>query len=119
MVLGLERETDPESSARSSREGRKDNSNRLLDIVNKFCIPFGTEITISICGDLDSDCTEVTLHRVANFLVKHLNLDIERTRRGILLQLLLFIQPILILPFRFSVKSTVSRPVLRVKIVII
>ena len=81
-VLGLERETDPASSARSSRMGLKDNNNRLLGIVNKFCIPFGTEIKISICGGLDSYCTEVTLHRVANFRVKQLNSDVERTRRG-------------------------------------
>ena len=56
-VLGLERDVDPATSARSSREACKGNNNRLLDIVHKFCIPFGTEIKISICGDLDSDCT--------------------------------------------------------------
>ena len=81
-VLGLERETDPASSARSSRMGLKDNNNRLLGIVNKICIPFGTEIKISICGGLDSYCTEVTLHRVRNFRVKQLNSDVERTRRS-------------------------------------
>ena len=65
-VPGLEREIDPPaSSARSSRKGLKDNNNRLLGIVNKFCIPFGAESKISI--------------RVANFRVKHLNSNIERT----------------------------------------
>ena len=72
-VLGSERKTDPASSARSSRKGLKDNNNRLMGIVNKFCIPFGTEISIS------------TLHRVANFRVKHLDSDFEKTRRGITL----------------------------------
>ena len=72
-VLGSERKTDPASSARSSRKGLKDNNNRLLGIVNNLCIPFGTEIMIS------------TLHRVANFRVKHLDSDIEKTRRGIIL----------------------------------
>ena len=41
-ILGLERKTDPESSARSSSQGLKDNNNGLLDIVKKFCILFGT-----------------------------------------------------------------------------
>ena len=68
-VLGLERKTDPASSAMSSRKGLKDNNNRLLGIVNKFCIPFGTESKISIFGGLDSDCIEMTLQRVANFRV--------------------------------------------------
>ena len=81
-VLGRERKTDPASSARSNRKGLKDNYNRLLVIVNKFCIPFGTKIKISICEGLDSDCTEVTLHRVANLRVKHLNSDIEPAWRG-------------------------------------
>ena len=80
-VSGFERKTDPASSAKSSRKGLKDNSNRLLGIVNKFCIPFGTEIKISICGGLDSDCPVVTLHRVLIFRVKHLNSDTDRTRR--------------------------------------
>ena len=39
----------------------------------------------------DSDCTVVALHRDANFRVKHLNLNIEQTRRGIILLALLFI----------------------------
>ena len=72
-VLGREWKTDPASSARSNRKGLRDNKNQLLGIVNKFCIHFGTEIKRSICEGLDSDCTVVTLHRVANFRVKHLN----------------------------------------------
>ena len=79
-VSGLEEKTDPASSARSDKNGLKDNKNRLLGIVNKFCILFGTKIIISIFGGLDSDCTVVTLQCVANFRVKHLNLDIEKTR---------------------------------------
>ena len=57
-------------------------------------IPFGTEIMISTCGVLDSDCTEVTIQRVANFRVKHLNSDIAQIRRGIILLLLPFMQPL-------------------------
>ena len=57
-VMGRERKTDPASSARTSRKGRKYNYNRLLSIVNNFCIPFGTKIKKSICGGIDSDCTE-------------------------------------------------------------
>ena len=64
--LGRERKTDPASSARSNKKGLKDNKNRLLAIFNKFCVPFGAENRISICRTLDSDCTVVTLHRVAN-----------------------------------------------------
>ena len=60
----------------------------------------------------------MTLHRTASFRVKHLNSDIEQTRRGIVLLVLLLIQPILILLYRFSVKKTVSGPVFRVKIAI-
>ena len=89
-VLGRERKTYPTSLARSSRKGHKDN-NRLLGIVNKFFIPFGTQIKISICGGLDSDCTVVTLHRVAKFRIKHLNSDIQRTRRGNIVLILQFI----------------------------
>ena len=66
-VSGLEQKTDPASSARSNKKGLKDNTNRLLGIVNKFCMPFGTEIKIPFCGGLHSDCTELTLHRNANF----------------------------------------------------
>ena len=118
-VLGIERKTDPASSTRSSTKGLKDNYNWLLGMVNKFCIPFGTKIKISICGGLGGECTEVTLHRVANFRVKQLNLDIEQTRRGIILLVLLFIRPMLVLLYHFSVKNTVNRPVFRVKIVIL
>ena len=42
------------SSTRSNKKGLNDNNNRLLGIVNKFCIPFGTKIKIVICGGLDS-----------------------------------------------------------------
>ena len=77
-VLGREWKTDRASSAKTHRKGLKDNNNRLLGIVNKICIPFGTEIKISICGGLDGDCTEVTLHQVANFRVKHPNSDSEK-----------------------------------------
>ena len=115
-VSGLQKNTDPAISARSDKKGIKDNNNRLLDIVNKFCIPFGTKSKTSFCGGLDSDCTEVTLYRIANFRVKHLNSGIEQTRKGIILLVLLFIQPILKLLYRFSVKNTVSRPVFRVNI---
>ena len=45
-VSGLEQKTDPASSERSNKKGLKDNKNRLLGIVNKFCIPFGTKIKI-------------------------------------------------------------------------
>ena len=117
-VSGLEKKTDPANSARSDRKGLKDINIRLLGMVNKFCIPFGTKSRILICGVLGSDCTVVTLHRTANFRVKHLNSGIEQTRRGIILLVLLFIQPILIFLYRFSVKNTVSRPVFSVKVAI-
>ena len=42
-VSGIEKKTDPASSTRSDKKGLKDNNNRLLGIVNKFCIPFGTK----------------------------------------------------------------------------
>ena len=45
---------DPASSTRSDKKGLNDNNNRLLGIVNKFCIPFDTKIKIVICGGLDS-----------------------------------------------------------------
>ena len=60
----------------------------------------------------------MTLHRTVNFRVKHLNSGIEQTRRGIVLLVLLLIQPILILLNRFSVENTISGPVFRVKIAI-
>ena len=91
-VSGLEKKTDPASSARSDKKGLKDNKNRLLRIVNKFCIPIGTKSRILICGVLDSDCTVVSLHRIANFRVKHLKSGIEKTRRGKILLVLLFIR---------------------------
>ena len=53
-VSGLVKKTDPASSSRSDKKGLKDNNNRLLGIVNKFCIPFGTKSKILICGGLDS-----------------------------------------------------------------
>ena len=107
-VSGLEKKTDPASSARSDKKGLKDNKNQLFGIVNKFYITFGTKSRILFCGGLDSDCTVVTLHRTANFRVKHLNSVIEQNRRGMILLVLSFIQPILILLYRFSVKNTVS-----------
>ena len=45
-VSGLEQKNDPKSSANSSKKGLKDNKDRLLGIVHKFCIPFGTIIKI-------------------------------------------------------------------------
>ena len=104
MVSGLGKKTDPTSSTRSYKKGLKRNNNRLLGIVNKFCIPFGKKSRILFCGGLDSDCTVVTLHRTANFRVKHLNSGIEQIRRCLVLVLLvlLFIQPILILLYRFQ-----------------
>ena len=54
-VSGLEKKTDPASSARSDKKGLRDNNNRLLGLFNKFCIHFGTTIRILICGELDSD----------------------------------------------------------------
>ena len=53
-VSGLEKKTDPASSARSDKKVLKDNNKRLLGIVNKFCIHFGTKSRIVICGGLDS-----------------------------------------------------------------
>ena len=43
-VSGLEKKTDPASSARSDKNGLKDNKNQLFGIVNKFYITFGTEV---------------------------------------------------------------------------
>ena len=53
-VSGLVKKTDPASSTKSDKRGLNDNNNRLLGIVNKFCIPFGTKNKIVICGGLDS-----------------------------------------------------------------
>ena len=105
---GLEKKTDPASSPRSDKKELKDNKNQLLGIVNKLYITFSTKSRILFCGGLDSDCTVVTLHRAANFRVKHLNSVIEQTRRGMILLVLPFIQPKLILLYRFSLKNTVS-----------
>ena len=110
--------SDPASGSRSDKKELKDNNSRLLGIVNKFCIFFDTKSKILICEGLDSDYTVVTLHRTANFRVEHLNSGIEKTRRGIILLVLLFLQPILILLYRFLVKNTVSRPFFNVKIVV-
>ena len=82
-VSRIERKTVPTSGARSSRKGLKENNNRVLGVINNFCIPFGTESTTSICGGgggLNSVCTVATLHRVANIRMKHLNSDTERAR---------------------------------------
>ena len=72
-------------------KGLNDNDSRLLGIVNNFCIPFGTKNKIVICGVARQCCTVVTLHRTAKIRLKHLNSDIEQTRRGIVLLILLLI----------------------------
>ena len=46
--------TDPASSTGNNKKWLNNNYNRLLGIVNKFCIPFGTKSRIVICGGLDS-----------------------------------------------------------------
>ena len=53
-ISGLVKKTDPASSTRSDKRGINDNNSRLLGIVNKFCIPFGTKNKILFCGGLDS-----------------------------------------------------------------
>ena len=53
------------------------------------------------------------LHRTVT-----LNSDIKQTRRGIVLLLLLLIEPILIVLYRFSVKNNENRAVFRVKVAI-
>ena len=63
-VSGLVKKNDPATSSRSDMKELKDINNRLLVIFNKFC------------GGAD---------RTANLRVKHLNSDIEQTRRGIVL----------------------------------
>ena len=57
-------------------------------------------------------------HRVGNFRVKHLNLDIEWTRRVVILVVLLIILLVIILLYHFLVKKTVNSPIFRIKIVI-
>ena len=99
-VTGLERKTYPASSESSSRKVLTVNNNRLSGIRYKFCIHFDTKSTILFCGVLDSDCTVMTLHRMANFPLKHLNSDTEWTRRGIIVIVLLFI--LLLLVFQYS-----------------
>ena len=57
FALNLEgswEKTDPTSSTMSNKKGLNDKKNRLLGIVNEFCIPFGTKIKIVICGGLES-----------------------------------------------------------------
>ena len=49
-VSGLEKKTDPASSAMSDKKRLKENNKRLLGIVNKFRVPFGAKSKISICG---------------------------------------------------------------------
>ena len=83
--------TDPASSTGNNRKRLNDNYNRLLGIVNKFCIPFGTKSKDSNLWGARQCCTVVTLHRTANIRVKHLNSDNKQTRRGIVLLILLFI----------------------------
>ena len=116
-VSGIEQETDPTSSASSSKKGLKDNNKRVLLMLTSFVSLLVQKLRYK-SGGLDSDCTEVTLHRVAKFAVKHLNSDIEQTRRGIILLVILLMQPLLVLLYCFSVTNTVSRPVFRFKIVI-
>ena len=53
-VSGLVKKTDAASSTRSVKRGLNNNNSRLLGIVNKFCILFGTKNKIVICGRLDS-----------------------------------------------------------------
>ena len=53
-VSRLVKKTDPASGTRSDKRGLSDNNNRMLGIVNKFCIPFGAKIKIVICGGLES-----------------------------------------------------------------
>ena len=69
-VSGLEQKTDPASSARSKKKGLKDKNNQLLGFVNKFCIPFGTEIKIPICGGLDSELRISELSTLIRILSK-------------------------------------------------
>ena len=115
-VSGLEQEADPASSARSNKRCSRTTIIDCWISLTSF-VSFGTKSKMSICGGHDSDCTEVTPHRGANFQVKHFNSDIEQTQRGIILLVLLFKQPTIILLYQFLVKNTVSRPVFRVKIV--
>ena len=115
---GLGQETDPASSARSNKKGLKETTIDCRVSLTNFISLLVQKSRYQSVGGLDSNCAEMNLHRVANFQFKHLNSDFEQIRRGIILLVLLFIQPILILLYRFSVKNTVSRLVFRVKLVI-
>ena len=53
-VSGLVKKTDPANSSRRDKRGLNDNNNRLLGILNKFCIPFGTKSKLVICWGFDS-----------------------------------------------------------------
>ena len=108
---------DKSIRAKISSKGHKDNNNRLMGMVKHFCIVFGTESTISMCGGHETDCTEVTFHRVAKFRVKHLSSDIERTRGrgGIILLVLLHILLILKFISRSANNQTINRPSVMVK----
>ena len=48
--------TDPASSTRIDKKGLNDNNSRLLGIVNKFCIPFGTKSK----NERADNCSSVT-----------------------------------------------------------
>ena len=117
-LTGLVKKSDPASSARSDKKGPRTTTFDRWVSLTSFASLLVQKSKISICGGIDSDCTVMNLHRIANFRVKHLNSGIEQTRRDISILVLLFIQPIIILLYLFSVKNTVSRPVLRVKIAI-
>ena len=49
-ISGLVKKTDPASSAKSDRKGLKDNNNRSLGILDKFCILFGTKVRSQSVG---------------------------------------------------------------------
>ena len=73
--------TDPASSTRSNKKGLNDNNNRLLGIVNKFCIPFGTKSKIVICGF--PGCREIE-HRGPGSIVFRKFFLQKRFRSGLL-----------------------------------
>ena len=75
-VSGLEKKTDP--AIRGSRKTTIDCWVSLTSFVSLF----DSKSNILIFGVLDSDCTLVTLHRIANFRNKHLNSGIEQTQWG-------------------------------------
>ena len=88
-------------------------NNGVWGIVKQFCIIFGTECSISICGGHVSDRTELIFHRVASFRVKHLKLDDEQTRRSKILLELSHKLPKLKLLFLFSTNQTINSPIFR------